>query len=50
MAVTGHKNVAGIKTYVRAASQQHLARDAMAKLESATENGHPADWVARKST
>jgi len=36
MAVTGHKDVAEIETYVRAASQQRLAQDAMAKSEVAT--------------
>lgn len=41
MAITGHKNVDEIETYVRAVSQQGLGRDAMAKIEPGTENGNP---------
>ena len=49
MAITGHKNVAEIETYVRAASQQQLAQDAMAKIEPATEIGNPENRVSKKS-
>lgn len=49
MAITGHKDVAEIETYVRAASQERMARDGMAKIESATEIGNPAERVSKKS-
>jgi len=41
MSITGHKNVDEIETYVQAANQQGLGRDAMAKIETGTENGNP---------
>lgn len=43
MSITGHKNVDEIETYVQAASQQRLARDAMAEIENGTENGNPSE-------
>lgn len=48
MSITGHKAVDEIETYVRAASQQRLAQDAMAKIESATENGNPEERVSKR--
>lgn len=48
MAITGHKNVDEIETYVRAANQQGLGRDAMAKIETGTEFGNPEERVSKK--
>jgi hypothetical protein len=39
MAITGHKNVEEIETYVQAANRQGTSRDAMAKIETATPIG-----------
>lgn len=49
MSITGHKNVDEIETYVRAANQKRLAQDAMAKIESATEIGHPRNRVSNST-
>lgn len=40
MAITGHKNIREVETYVQAANQKLMARDAMTKLETGTKTGN----------